>query len=133
MPYDSKTYPHSELTDKIIGAAIAVHRALGPGLDEKIYEKALCLELAAQSLEFTQQERFPVSYRNQVVGTLITDLIVSGKVIIEAKVVSSIIDAHIAQTLSYLSITGLQVGLILNFRTPTITLKRVANIYLNFQ
>ncbi len=133
MAFDSINYPHSELTEKIIGAAIAVHRVLGPGLDEKIYENALSLEFAAQSLAFTQQERFPVVYRNQLVGTLITDLIVSGKVIVEAKVVSNIIDAHIAQTLSYLSITGLQVGLIINFRTPTVTLKRIANIYLNPQ
>ena len=110
-----------------------VHRALGPGLDEKIYENALCLEFAAQSLAFTQQGRFPVSYRNQSVGILVTDLIVEGKVIVEAKVVSKIIEVHIGQTLSYLSITGLQVGLILNFRTPKLTIKRVGNIYLNPQ
>ena len=124
------THPHMELTKQIIGASMAVHRALGPGLDEKIYENALYLELGAQSLNFTQQEQFPVFYRNRIVGNLITDLIVEGLVVIEAKVASAINDVHIAQTLSYLSITGLQVGLILNFKTAALTFKRVANIYL---
>jgi GxxExxY protein len=112
---------------------MAVHRSLGPGLDEKIYENALCLEFVAQSLDFSQQQQFPVFYRNKPVGNLITDLIVEGKVIIETKVASGISDAHIAQTLSYLSISGLQVGLILNFRTASLTFKRVANIYIKNQ
>lgn len=133
MQFDSQQYPHGDLTEKIIGAAMAVHRSLGPGLDEKIYENALCLEFVAQSLDFSQQQQFPVFYRNKLVGNLITDLIVEGKVIIETKVASGISDAHIAQTLSYLSISGLQVGLILNFRTASLTFKRVANIYLKNQ
>jgi GxxExxY protein len=133
MQFDSQQYPHGDLTEKIIGAAMAVHRSLGPGLDEKIYENALCLEFVAQSLDFSQQQQFPVFYRNKLVGNLITDLIVEGKVIIETKVASGISDAHIAQTLSYLSISGLQVGLILNFRTASLTFKRVANIYIKNQ
>lgn len=119
-----------DLTQRIIGAAMAVHRALGPGLDEKIYENSLCVEFTAQSLAFTQQQHFPVFYRNQNVGKLITDLIVENKVIIETKVAAFISDIHIAQTLSYLSISGLQVGLILNFKSASLTFKRVANIYL---
>jgi GxxExxY protein len=133
MQFDSQQYPHGDLTEKIIGAAMAVHRSLGPGLDEKIYENALCLEFVAQPLDFSQQQQFPVFYRNKPVGNLITDLIVEGKVIIETKVASGISDAHIAQTLSYLSISGLQVGLILNFRTASLTFKRVANIYIKNQ
>ena len=133
MQFDSQQYPHADLTEKIIGAAMAVHRSLGPGLDEKIYENALCLEFVAQSLDFSQQQQFPVFYRNKPVGNLITDLIVEGKVIIETKVASGISDAHIAQTLSYLSISGLQVGLILNFRTASLSFKRVANIYIKNQ
>lgn len=133
MQFDSQQYPHGDLTEKIIGAAMAVHRSLGPGLDEKIYENALCLEFVAQSLDFSQQQQFPVFYRKKLVGNLITDLIVEGKVIIETKVASGISDAHIAQTLSYLSISSLQVGLILNFRTASLTFKRVANIYIKNQ
>ena len=130
MNFDPEHYPHADLTKQIIGAAMVVHRTLGPGLDEKIYENALCLEFSSLSFDFTQQERFPVHYRDKIVGTLVTDLIVGQKVIVEAKAASSISDAHLAQTLSYLSITRLQVGLILNFRTPSLTFKRVANIYL---
>ena len=119
-----------DLTQRFIGAAMAVHRALGPGLDEKIYENSLCVEFTAQSLAFTQQQQFPVFYRNQNVGKLITDLIVKNKVIIETKGAAFISDIHIAQTLSYLSMSGLQVGLILNFKSASLTFKRVANIYL---
>jgi GxxExxY protein len=118
-----------ELTESIIGAAMAVHRVLGPGLDEKIYENALCLELAEQSIHFSQQERFPVYYREHIVGNLITDPIIDSKVIIENKVVDHIVDVHIAQVLGYLSITKLQVGLILNFKHLSLQFKRVANIY----
>jgi GxxExxY protein len=129
MKNRADSHPHMELTERIIGAAMAVHRALGPGLAETIYENALSLELSAQSIHFSQQERFPVSYRGHIVGTLITDLIVDHKVIVEAKVVESILDVHIAQTLSYLSITKLHVGLILNFKHLSLGFKRVANIY----
>lgn len=108
-----------------------VHRTLGPGLDEKIYENALCLEFAAQSLNFTQQEQFPVFYREKIVGRLITDLIIENKVVIETKVSSGITDLHTAQVLGYLCITRLQVGLILNFKTASLAFKRVANIHLN--
>jgi GxxExxY protein len=127
---DSQSHPHMELTEKIIGAAMAVHRELAPGLDEKIYENSLCLEFASRGLDFTQQEHFPVHYRGKVVGRLITDLIVEQRVIVDTKVVESFTDTHIAQVLGYLSITGLQVGLLLNFKHASLKLKRVANVYL---
>ncbi len=129
MLRDHNQYPHADLTRQIIGAAMAVHRTLGPGLNEKIYENALCLELATQSIGFTQQESFPVYYRNHIVGNLITDLIVDGKVVVETKVAGSITDGHVAQTLSYLSITQLPIGLILNFKNLSLTFKRIGNIY----
>lgn len=130
METERASHPYMDLTQKIIGAAMAVHRALGPGLDEKIYENALAIELSIQSLSITQQQQFPVFYREQNVGKLITDLIVENKVIIETKVAIAINDVHTAQALSYLSISGLKVCLILNFKTASLTFKRVANIYL---
>ena len=133
MKFDPTQYPHSELTDEIIGAAMAIHRELGPGLDEKIYENSLCIELAERAIQFTQQQIFPVHYHERYVGKLITDLIVDSRVIIETKVVDQIIDVHIAQVLSYLSITNLKVGLILNFKPASLVIKRVANIYLKNQ
>ena len=130
MAFNPKDYPHSELTERIIGAAMAVHRELGPGLDEKIYENSLCIEFSENSMNFTQQQNFPVHYRSRYVGRLITDLIVESKVIVETKVADQIIDVHIAQVLSYLSITGLEVGIILNFKPSSLTVKRVVNTYL---
>jgi GxxExxY protein len=118
-----------DLTQLIIGAAMMVHRTLGPGLNESIYENALCIELTSQSLSHTQQQQFPVFYREQSVGKLITDLIVENKVLVEAKVASTITDLHIAQTLSYLCVSHLKVGLILNFKNQSLTFKRVANIH----
>lgn len=133
MQFDPIQYPHADLTKQSIGAAMTVHRTLGPGLNEKIYENALCLELTAKSLGNTQQQQFPVFYRNQNIGNLITDLIVEERVIIEKKVVSAINEAHVAQTLSYPSISGLQVGLIINFNAASLAFKRVANIHLKNQ
>ena len=133
MKFDPTQYPHSGLTDEIIGSAMAIHRELGPGLDEKIYENSLCIEFSEKSIPFTQQQIFPVHYHQRYVGKLITDLIVDSKVIVETKVVEQIVDAHIAQVLSYLSITGLKVGLILNFKPASLVVKRVANIYLKNQ
>jgi len=127
MQFDPTHYPHADLTEKIIGAAMAVHRALGPGLDEKIYENSLCLEFAAKHLDFTQQQQFPVYYRNHLVGKMITDLIVEGNVVVETKVAGSITDLHSSQVISYLCITGLEVGLILNFQGTSLTFKRIAN------
>jgi GxxExxY protein len=133
MKFDPTDYPHSELTERIIGAAMAVHRELGPGLDEKIYENSLCIEFAEQRIHFTQQEIFPVHYRGRYVGKLITDLIADSKVIVETKVVEHILDVHVAQVLSYLSITSLKVGVILNFKPASLSIKRVANTYLKNQ
>jgi GxxExxY protein len=133
MKFDPTQYPHGELTEEIIGAAQAIHRELGPGLDEKIYENSLCIEFSEKSIPFTQQQIFPVHYHQRYVGKLITDLIADSKVIVETKVVDQIVDAHIAQVLSYLCITGLQVGLILNFKPASLVIKRVANIYLKNQ
>jgi GxxExxY protein len=133
MKFDPTQYPHGELTDAIIGSAMTIHRELGPGLDEKIYENSLCIEFTEKQIPFTQQQIFPVHYHQQYVGKLITDLIADSKVIVETKVVDQIIDAQIAQVLSYLSITGLKVGLILNFKPASLVVKRVANIYLKNQ
>ena len=94
-----------ELTEMIIGAAMAVHRAMGPGLDEKIYENSMCIELAELGIAFSQQDQFPAFYKNHFVGKLITDLIVANKIILELKVADSISETHIAQALSYLTIT----------------------------
>ena len=117
-----------EPTERIIGSAMAVHRESRPGPEEKIYENTLCLELAAASIDFSQQSRFPVIYRGSVVGTLVPDLIVAGKIDVQTKVADSIVQALVAQVLSSPQITSLEVGLVLNFKTPALTFKRVVSL-----
>jgi len=116
---------HEELTGHIIGAAMAVLNELKPGLDEKLYENALVIELVARGHTVEQQREHPVHYRGQLVGKLIPDLIVDGRVIVDPKVVSGFNETHIAQMLGYLNITGLEVALLLNFKEAKLTWKRV--------
>ena len=89
-------YPHRELSAAIIGAAMEVLNGLRPGLDEKIYENSLVLELIAQGHQVEQQRRFPVHYRGHLVGTLIPDILVDEKVIVDPKVVEAFTNDHIA-------------------------------------
>ena len=116
---------HAELTQRIIGAAMEVHRTLGPGLDEKVYEPALCIEFGLSDLHFEQQKRHSVFYKNRPVGTAITDLIVDNRVVLETKVVDTFHETHAAQLLTYLRLTGLQVGLLLNFKNYSLQFKRI--------
>ena len=116
---------HKQLSEEIIGAAMAVLYDLRPGLDEKIYENALVLELLARGLELNQQMQYPVRYRSQKVGVLIPDLIVEKRVIVDPKVVASFNDYHVAQMLGYLNITGLKLALLVNFKFKKIQIKRI--------
>ena len=104
---------------------MAVLNELKPGLDEKLYENALVIELAERGHAVEQQREFPVHYHGHFIGKLVPDLIVDGKVIVDPKVVSAFNDTHIAQMLGYLNITGLDVALLLNFKEAKLTWKRV--------
>ena len=118
---------HEEITKDIIGAAMAVLNELKPGLDEKLYENAMVIELRARGHTVDQQREYPVHYRGHFIGKLIPDLIVDGKVITDPKVVTAFNDTHIAQMLGYLNITNLQVALLLNFKESKLDWKRVVN------
>jgi len=118
---------HEELTGDIIGAAMAVLNELKPGLDEKLYENALVIELVARGHTVDQQREYPVHYRGHFIGKLVPDLIVDGKVIADPKVVSAFNDTHIAQMLGYLNITGLELALLLNFKEAKLAWKRVVS------
>jgi GxxExxY protein len=111
-------------TGRIIGTAIRVLEALEPGLDEKLYENALVIELAKLGMEPEQQRAFPVHYDGKFIGKLVPDLIV-GEVVVDAKVVTAFSPDHVAQMLGYLNITGLPLGLLLNFRYRKLQIKRV--------
>mgnify|MGYP002380105185 CR=1 FL=1 len=116
---------HEAITRDVIGAAMTVLNQLRPGLDEKLYENALVLELASRGHTVDQQREFPVFYRDTRVGSLIPDLIVDGLVIVDTKVVTAFNDSHVAQMLGYLNITRLELALLLNFKEARLDWKRV--------
>ncbi|RYD50305.1 MAG: GxxExxY protein [Verrucomicrobiaceae bacterium] len=118
---------HEEITKDVIGAAMIVLNELKPGLDEKLYENALVIELRHRGHEVDQQCEYPVYYRSQFIGKLVPDLLVDGKVILDPKVVSAFNDTHVAQMLGYLNITGMEVALLLNFKHGRLEWKRVVN------
>ena len=111
---------HDPLTERIIGCAIAVHRALGPGLLEATYEEALCIELGDAKLRFSRQVRVPITYRGKPIGEYRPDLIVDETVVVEVKSVERLIGLHQAQLLAYMRLLRLPVGLLLNFNGETL-------------
>jgi GxxExxY protein len=107
----------NELTEKIIGAAIAVHRELGPGLLEAVYEAALCIELDDLGLKYRRQLVIPVKYKHRPIGVHRLDLLVEDRVVVELKSVQRFEPVFEAIVLSYLRFTGRKVGLFLNFNS----------------
>ena len=118
---------NSALSEKVIGCAIAVHKALGPGLLEKFYEEALCLELEHCKLSYQRQVEISLSYRGKYIGHHRLDLLIGKKLIVELKAIKKLEDVHFATTLSYLKISRAEVALLLNFNAPTLTIRRFAN------
>jgi GxxExxY protein len=114
-----------ELTGSILGAAIAVHRALGPGFIESVYSEALAVELTAREIEYQREVSVPVVYREVVVGTHRVDLLVQGRIVVELKATKEIAEVHFSVVRSYLKALGLRHGLIVNFAKPTLEPKRV--------
>lgn len=117
------------LTQKIIGAAIEVHKSLGPGLLESIYEEALCYELELSGINYHRQVGIDVMYKGRVIKGQRIDIIVEGEVVIEIKSLSKVPDVVMAQILSYLKATGLKRGLIINFGEKRLVdgIKRISN------
>ena len=116
---------HENLSGEIIGAAIAVMNELKPGLDEKLYENALIIELQERRHKVEQQSRFPVNYKGHLIGTLIPDMIVDELVVVDPKAVTVFNENHVAQMLGYLAITGLDLALLLNFKHSKVGWKRI--------
>jgi GxxExxY protein len=105
------------LTQRIIGCAIEVHRILGPGLLESVYETAMCIEMNTTGLSYTQQIRLPAHYKGRLLGHYRIDLIVEDQVLVEIKSVERMLPLFEGQLLTYLRVTGKRVGLILNFNS----------------
>jgi GxxExxY protein len=116
---------HSDLTYRIIGCAQTVHSVLGPGFPEGVYHKALSHEIPKARIPVENQKEVDVFYDGVLCGEYRLDLLVDGKVVVELKAVDSLIDSHLAQMISYLKATGLEVGLLLNFGTKSLQVRRV--------
>jgi GxxExxY protein len=116
---------HEELSREIIGAAMEVLNELRPGLDEKLYERAMLIELKYRSHIVSVQSSYPVYYRTELIGSLVPDLIVDNTVIVDPKVVSCFTDTHVAQMIGYLNITSLNLALLINFKNARLEWKRV--------
>jgi len=117
-----------ELAHKTIGAAIEVHRCLGPGFVEAVYEEALCVELRARNIPYVSQVEVSVNYKGQKVGTGFMDILVDERLVLELKAVETLLPIHFAQVLSYLKATGHHLALLINFNVPMLKsgIKRVA-------
>jgi len=119
------------LTYKIIGAAIEVHKRLGAGLLESLYEEAFCVELEHQQLDYERQKPLEVHYRGRIIGTFRVDVVVENEVIVELKSVKEFAPIHSAQIISYMKITGMTRGLLINFNVKQLTkggIKRFVNL-----
>ena len=115
------------LTHKIIGAAIEVHRALGPGLLEELYEDAFCIELQDRKMNFERQRRVDVVYKGRDIGNMFADIVVENSVVVELKSVKKMNDIYVAQLLTYLKLMELKKGLLINFNVRVLRdgIKRV--------
>lgn len=118
----SLSYPETnDLSRRVIGAAIQVHKELGPGLLESIYEECLEIELADAGLSFRRQESIPIVYKGrEIYGTYRPDLVVAGAVVVEVKSIEKVAPVHRSQVLTYLKLTGVHVGLLINFNTEVL-------------
>ena len=120
-----KEFLYKELSYEIIGLAMEVHRELGTGFLEKVYENALMILFEEKNLKSRQQEPIKINFRNKIIGDYIADIIVEDKIILELKCTSKIIEIHKAQIANYLKATGKKVGIIINFGNKSLEIERV--------
>lgn len=118
---------HKDLTEKIIAAAMQVHRTLGNGFQEVIYQRALAIELGIKGLVYEREKEMEIHYRGQVIGTRRVDFFVEEKIMVELKALTALEDVHLAQAMNYLEAYGLPVGLLINFGARSLEFKRVHN------
>lgn len=118
-------YPESELTGKIIGCAMEVHKNLGNGFQEVIYQRALGIEMRLQGLEFAREFEMPIFYKGEDIGTRRVDFFVEGKIMVEIKAIIQLEDVHLAQAINYLEAYKMDVGLLINFGSKKLQFKRV--------
>jgi len=120
---------HAELTQKIIGCAIKVHRTLGPGFLESVYQNALAFELHNAGMNVECGKKIQVTYEGMVVGDFFADMLINSQILIENKAVLTLTTAHEVQLVNYLTATGIEIGLLLNFGAARLEFKRKTRTY----
>ncbi|MGI8599868.1 MAG: GxxExxY protein [Chitinophagaceae bacterium] len=118
-------YPESELTSRIIGCCMEVHRYLGNGFQEVIYQRVLAIEFNRQNINFSREHEMDIFYKNENIGNRRVDFFVEGKVMLELKALIHLEDVHLAQAINYLEAYGLGIGLLANFGAKSLEFKRV--------
>ena len=124
---EQKDYKYKEITEKIIGAAMKVHAALGNGFQEVIYQRALEIEMEESGLKFARELSMPVYYKSRQIGERRVDFFVEEKIMVEIKAIIQLENVHLAQAKNYLEAYNMQVGLLLNFGSISLQFKRIEN------
>ena len=123
----NEQYKYSELISKIIGCAMTVHKSLGNGFQEVIYQRALAIELNLAGIEFSREFEMPIYYREMQIGTRRVDFLVEGVISVELKAITRLEDVHFAQAINYLEAWNLEIGLLINFGENSLNFKRLTN------
>ena len=118
-------YPESELTGKIIGCAMEVHKILGNGFQEVIYQRALAIEMKKQRLEYSREHEMEIFYKGENIGSRRVDFFVEAKIMVELKAIILLEDVHLAQAINYLEAYNMDIGLLINFGSRSLQFKRV--------
>ncbi len=121
----NEKYKYSELTGKIIGVAMEVHKYLGNGFQEVIYQRALSIELNIQGLEHEREKEMPLSYKGYDIGKRRVDFFIEEKIMLEIKAVKQLEDVHLAQAINYLEAYNMEIGLLINFGNTSLQFKCV--------
>lgn len=122
---------HESLTHSIIGAAMEVHKALGNGFQEVIYQRALAIELRDRAIEYSREHEMGIQYKGHNIGTRRVDFFVEDKIMVEIKTIINLEDVHLAQAMNYVEAYQLEIGLLINFGAKSLQFKRVHNNNLN--
>jgi GxxExxY protein len=122
-------YLYKDLTEKIIGSAMEVHKTLNSGFFESVYEEAMAIELNLQKVPFERQKPIDVFYKGKVAKQFFCDFVIEGKVLVELKAIKRLTEIEDMQVLNYLKATGFQLALLINFGAPSLEFKRIISTY----
>jgi len=127
MSHIDEKYPFSEETSQIIACAMEVHKILGNGFQEVVYQRALAIEMRLKNIEFLREKSMDIYYKGENVGTRRVDFLIFDKISVEIKALIKLEDVHLAQAINYLEAYNLEVGLLINFGSKSLEFKRVMN------